>query len=216
LVEVNGKPILGYVVDFWKSRGVEGFIFIVGGDSAMGIVDYVTKVCPDSIVIDRRNITNLVKAIALSEPYIKDKFILALGDCLNFGHFIGKYPEFGVGVCIADSYELSKSYSVQLDGLGVARLVEKPKNPIGLCGMGTYFLHERVFDYIERLKLPNQATSVDLTGALQLAMGQGEVLQPVLFKGDYINVTYPDDLTTVERLARIYNNQNITGKVLCC
>jgi len=216
LVEVAGEPILGHIVSYWQDRGIENFIFIIGGETASSVGEYVWTLQCNAIVIDRGNTTNLVKAIELAEPYIRGRFILALGDCLNFGDFVGDYPPFGVGVCIANPYELSKSYLVQLDGQSVSRLVEKPKSRLGLCGMGTLFLDKRFFDYTKRLKLPDEATSVDLTGALQLAIGQGEVIKPVFFKGDYVNITYPADLATAESLARIYNNHKIVGKELCC
>ena len=216
LLRASNKTVLEHVVSFWQARGITEFIFIVGGDSAAEVKEHIHKLCQLPIVINRGKTKNLIKAVVATKPYIKDRFILALGDCVNFGNFIGTYPPLGVGVCIASSYELRKSYLVHIDGQGVTKLVEKPLNPIGLCGMGTLFLSKKIFRYIDRLKLPEQATSVDFTGALQLAIGEGETVKPVFFKGDYINVTYPDDIITVERLARIYNNQELTGKALCC
>ena len=215
LVEINGKPILGHVIEFWQSRHIESFILIVCGESASAISEYVKSVCNNPVILDRGNIVNLVKAIELAEPHIEDRFILALGDCLNFGRFLQKYPPLGVGICIASPYELAKNYLVHLDGQEVAKLVEKPHSPTGLCGMGTLFLDRRIFSYIRRLKLENKATSIDLIGALQLAMGQGEVIEPVFFSGNHINITYPDDLTTAKRLAQDYNsNQESKVEVL--
>ena len=216
LLQAGNKTILGHIVSFWQDRGINDFIFIVGGDSTTEVVRHVSKLCNKPVLINRGQTKNLIKAVKLAKPHIKDRFVLALGDCVNFGDFTSNYPDFGVGVCIADSYELKKSYLVHIDGQGVTKLVEKPANQIGLCGMGTLFLNKKIFKYIDRLSLPEKATSVDFTGALQLAIGEGEIVKPVFFKGDYINVTYPEDIVTVERLARIYNNQQITGKVLCC
>jgi len=215
LVEVDSKPVLEHVVEFWQNRGIEDFVFIVGGETALAVSEYAQSTCHNPVVLDRGSIANLVKAIELAEPYIEDRFILALGDCLNFGEFIGEYPPFGVGVCIASPYELAKSYLVHIDGQGVSRLVEKPKVQSGLCGMGTLFLDKQFFEYVRRLSLPDEATSVDLIGALQLAIGQGKTIEPVFFKGDYINITYPDDLATAKRLARTHNNNKIVVKEPC-
>lgn len=216
LLQAGNKTVLGHIVNFWQDRGIDDFIFIVGDSSANEVAKHINELCKKPIIVNRGKTKNLIKAVTLAKPYIEGRFILALGDCINFGNFIGDYPEFGVGVCIADTYELEKSYLVHIDGQGVTKLVEKPANPIGLCGMGTLFLSKKIFKYIDRLSLPEKATSVDFTGALQLAIGEGEVIKPVFFKGDYINVTYPDDITAIEKLAKIYNNQQITGKVLCC
>ncbi len=162
---------------------------------------YAGELSEHPVFVDRRDVTNLAKAIGLTEPYVGNRFILALGDCMNFGEFVSPiYSDFMVGVCIATPKELRKSYLVHLDGVGVTKLVEKPKRPIGLCGMGTFFFNRKVFDYIRRLRLPDQATSVDLTGALQLAIGAGETIRPLFFKGDYINITYPEDIEKAEEL----------------
>lgn len=202
LVDINGKPVLEHIVNFWKAYGISEFIYIVGGDSASAVAGCANRLNSKPIIINRGMITNLTKAISLANEYIKDRFVLALGDCLNIGEFTTTFPSFGVGVCMAELYELKKSYLVQLDGTGVAKLVEKPKKQFGLCGMGTLLFDRRIFDYIDRLKLSEQATSVDLTGAIQLAIGSGEIIKPVFFKGEYINVTYPGDVKKAEALLK--------------
>lgn len=217
LLKAGNKTLLEHIIEFWAARQVTEFIFIVGGEYANQVTKHVKKICHDPTIINRRNRNNLLSAIQLAEPYIKSRFVLALGDCLNFGEFVNEYEIPGVGVCIAEEYELKKSYLVQIDSFGVTKLVEKPKSKVpGLCGMGTMFFDRQLFDYIERLRLPRQATSVDLTGALQLAIGEGETVNPVFFKGSYINITYPQDLATADKLARIHNNSNIAKEVLCC
>lgn len=196
-------PPLAYVVDFWRKHGIEDFIFIVGGRHERETVNTIEDICPQGVTLSRGNIVNLAQALTIAESWVKGRFVLALGDCLNFGDFITSWDtDFGISVCIADVEELRKNFLVGLNSHSIARLVEKPKDEVGLCGMGTYFLHRRFFDYVRRLRLPAEATSVDLTGALQLAIGSGEEMTPVYFKGTYINVTYPQD---VKRAEEIYN-----------
>lgn len=196
-------PPLGWVVNFWRSRGIEHFVFIVGGKHAAETRRVALDFAPHAVFVDRRTTVNLARALLLAADLVDDRFILALGDCLNIGDFVSSWDvDFGVGVCITDILEFRKNYAVYLSNHSVTKLIEKPKGDLGLCGMGTYFLHRRVFDYIKRLKLPNEATSVDLTGALQLAVGSGEDVRPVYFQGTYINITYPED---IQRLEELYN-----------
>jgi dTDP-glucose pyrophosphorylase len=203
LLKAGKRTVLGHIVHFWKSKGIDDFIFIVGGNSAKAVTEHANELCKDPVIINRGDIANLMKAVNLAEPYIKDKFILALGDCVNFGKFISSQSPLGVGVCIVESKELRKSYLVQIDSRSVTKLIEKPPSGMfGLCGMGTLFLDKRIFHYIKRLSLPEQATSVDLTGMLQIAMGEGENVKPVFFKGEYINVTYPEDFKKVEVIGK--------------
>jgi len=197
-------PPIVHVIDFWKSKGITNFIFIVGGEHMCETIKVVRQAVPDAFIVDRGKVVNLAKAILMVSDAILDRFILALGDCLNFGDFIAPWDvDFGVGVCLTDLTELRKNYLVSLNNHSVARLVEKPTKDIGLCGMGTFFLHRRIFDYIHRLRLPDEATSVDLTGALQLAIGSGEEVYPIYFKGTYINVTYPQDVKQAEEMNNV-------------
>lgn len=202
---IEGKvPPLKLIVEFWRLRGIQQFAFIVGGDSALEVTRFARSLEPRSIIIDRENVTNLAQSLLLADDIVRDRFILALGDCINFGEFTVSWDvDFGVGTCITSVGELRKNYLVRSNNDTVSSLIEKPTKveEVGLCGMGTFFLHRRVFEYIRRLNLPNQATSVDLTGALQLAIGGGEAVRPVYFKGEYINVTTADDIARVQKLA---------------
>lgn len=202
---VEGKiTTLEIVVEFWKRRGITHFIFIVGGDTASIVGDRARSLTPNAIVIDRRSTLNLGMAIYMIREMVLDRFIVALGDCVNFGEFLVPIDvDFGVGACIATKEETQKNYLVIPSPNGVSGLVEKPKSVVGLCGMGTFFLHKRIFEYIKRLHLEAKATSVDLTGALQLAIGSGEIVSPIYFKGEYVNVTDASDIKKVQRLARI-------------
>lgn len=198
---VGNTPPLAQVVQFWRTRGCENFIYIVGGEYAGDTYITIKTFDPQGTILDRGNTVNLAQALTIAEPLIQDRFILALGDCLNFGEFITSWDvDFGIGVCITDVEELRKNFLVGLSNNCITRLVEKPKQEVGLCGMGTYFLHRKFFDYVRRLSLPPEATSVDLTGALQLAVGSGEVMVPIYFKGTYINVTYPHDVRYAEEV----------------
>jgi len=192
LIRVGNKTVLEHIVDFWRGR-VDGFIFIAGGDSYNDVVRVARKL---GEVIDRKDTVNLAAAICLAESYVGQRFVLALGDCLNIGKFVSSIDDvnFGIGVCIVSGYELRKNYLVEVSGGRVTRAIEKPTNSFGLCGMGTYVMDKRVFNYIRRLNLSPKATSVDLTGALQLAINSEEGVAPMYFEGTYINITHPWDV----------------------
>lgn len=204
LVEVNGKPVLQYVVEFWRQCDVHDFVFIVNGDGLAEIASVVAtmQLLRRPIFISRGDVANLALAITLANPYVDDTFILALGDCLQVGAFAKNWQnvQFGCGVCIASEYELRKSYLVEEKDQRVTRLVEKPDVSKGLCGMGTWFLPRKVFEYIARLRLQPTATSANLADALQLMLDNDEKMYPVPFMGGYVNVTYPEDLETAKTL----------------
>lgn len=200
LIGIGGKPLLAHIVDFWRGYGVKDFIFIIGGnpESIRETISCVSQMnlANSPLYINRGEMANLVSAINLAKGYIQGAFILALGDCLNIGQFptfnknrIGL--GFGIGVCPASGYELRKNYSVEIHNHKIIRVTEKPQVEVG---MGTLFLNERFFSYINKINPLPQATSVDLTRVLQLAIDEGEDVYPVRFEGEYINITYPTDI----------------------
>ena len=207
LIKVAGRPILEHIVSFWKGYGIERFIFVIGGNSAGEVARCIRQLSlARPIIIDRGTTLNLASAIRAVKPHIDGKFVLALGDCLNVGAFSDVHLDDGdcmaIGVLYTSEYELRKSYLVRLSGTTVVRVIEKPKTDVGLCGMGSYILSSKIFDYMDMLELLPQATSVDLTGAIQLAIDKGEVIEPMHFHGFYINVTYPQDLETLKEVIK--------------
>ena len=205
LVEVNDKPILQYVVEFWRDNNIEDFIFIANSDGLSEVASFVAtmKLTNRPTFISRGDVANLALAVTLANPYVEENFVLALGDCLQVGKF-GDWrgTSFGCGVCSASPYELRKSYSVETVEDCVTKLIEKPDVDEGLCGMGTWFLPRKVFEYIARLRLQPLATSANLAEALQSMINGGERMRAIQFVGEYVNITYPQDLETAKEMLK--------------
>ena len=103
----------------------------------------------------------------------------------------------GVGVWeTANLEDIKQSYSVDIrDGI-LSRVEEKPgqvKN--NLCGLGFYFFDRRVFGYIERARPSSLRGEVEITDTIQDMINGGEEISPVYLDGDYLNVTFPEDLS---------------------
>jgi dTDP-glucose pyrophosphorylase len=135
-------------------------------------------------------------------------FIVVLGDCLCRGTFDAPFADrMGVGVIETASEEaIRRSYSVELhpaDASRVRRVVEKPKTLINrLCGMGYYFLDPRVFPYIEATPPSPLRNEVEITDVIQRMIEGGEYVRAYRFRGDYVNITYPDDVRLAEAFLR--------------
>lgn len=202
LIRIGGKPLLKHVIDIWKDS-VDNFIFILKRS-----MTYLWEYLPEnSAVVFQDEPKGLADAILKVEPYVDNDFVLALGDCLQKGQFGmgGKKLPIGIGVWKKCSLEeLNKSYSVEeYQGL-VKFLVEKPRVPdeshldyLG-CGMGTYFLDRRIFKYIKDVLPKLVPGGGDLTEILQHMIFSGEEIVPVHFRGNYMNVTSPEDIKKAE------------------
>ena len=132
--------------------------------------------------------------------------------------------EQGVGVWQTDHTEaIRQSYSLEIkDGL-IRHVVEKPKQVANnLCGMGFYFFNNRIFDHIERTKPSLLRGETEITDTIQHMIDGREKVAPVFFRGDYLNVTYPEDLGKAEKLfcnkyqAKTNIRQLMTGDVSLC
>ena len=194
LIKVGDKSVLSYVIDSWRDA-VDGFIFVVRRRD----IYYWEHLPENSAVVFQDEPKGLADAILKAESYVNGRFIVALGDCLHKGIFeiADGQADLGVGVWQTnDAKETRKSYLVSVAGDLVRKVIEKPKtlrNPPYNCGMGTYFLDMRVFEYIRKL-------GGDFTAILQAMIDDGNAISPIWFNGEYINVGSPEDIAKAERI----------------
>jgi len=197
LLEVNGRTILSHITEQWSSI-VDDFVIVVGPKNE----DAIRQSYGDAIFVAQEEPKGLANAILQADKHIArdEKFVVALGDCLYKGQFDESAFDLGIGVWETDDLtEINKNYQVLAWGGTVVQLIEKPAL-IGVgarnCGMGVYFMDGRVFDYIRKLKIAPGGG--DFTYVLQMMIDSGEKITPVWFEGEYINVTYPEDLERAE------------------
>lgn len=203
MVTIGGKPLLLHIIDTWRDS-VDSFIFILKRSMA-----YMWEYLPEnSAIVFQDEPGGLADAILRAEPYVNGKFVVALGDCLFKGEFEEIDCNLGIGVWVTslpklqETGELYKNYLVEARHNQVIHLKEKPKDlkAVGYCGMGVYFLDERVFGYIRNTKVKRGGG--DLTEVLQAMVDAGEKLSAVWFHGDYINIGSPEDILKAEKMVK--------------
>jgi len=200
LIPVNGKPLIRHIMDMWKTS-IDEFIFVVGYKW-----EEVTGSLPKkSVFVIQEHQKGIADAIYATKGVLgsEDNFVVVLGDCLQVGEWIiPPSLELGVGVWETSNRDaIRQSYSVEVKEGYVSQVVEKPKSPPNeYCGMGTYFFDSRVFRYIKRTPLSPLRNEREITDTIQLMINAGEKITPVVFKGEYLNITYPGDIEKAERL----------------
>lgn len=70
------------------------------------------------------------------------------------------------------------------------------------CGMGFYFFDRKVFDYIEKAVPSPLRNEIEITDVIQNMIDAGEKISPIFFKGDYLNITYTEDLKKAREILR--------------
>lgn len=199
MLQVRNKPILGYVLDYWK-KYTNDFIFVVGYKKEY-IINFVKNLAVNSQFVEQKELKGIASALLCTEDLVSDYFIVVLGDCLCKGEF-GFQTNMSQGLGLWDTpsiKDIKQSYSVEIRDSFISKVEEKPKQVINnLCGMGFYFFNKRIFDFIKLTKPSKLRNEVELTDAIQRMINAGEKLTPVFFRGDYLNITYPLDLQKAE------------------
>ena len=204
LIEVNGKPVLQYVIDAWKPY-VDRFSFVLGY-GADDVKAYLYRNFPLPDIVIQREQRGIADAI--NNDILKARlrtggtFVVALGDCINIGTF--EFPdkfEIGYGL-LRGNYQkqLDLCCSSWVENGRIVRVVEKGRAPY--VGIGTYFLDRRVFDYIDRTPPSSYRDEIEITEVLQNMIDHGEKLTPVYLDGDFVNITYPEDIKYAEDILR--------------
>lgn len=192
LLKVNGRSLLGHITYYWSGT-VDDFIIVASRENLRAIKQNSGR----AIFAVQEPLRGIADAILQAEPYVKDKFVVNLGDCLLQGEFEPDDFELGIGVIKDAPYD--GGYTVDVAGNRVTAAYEK--SPRGKhLGMGVYFFDKRVFDYIRKTPPSALRSEVEITDVIQNMIDAGERIAPVWFKGKYINVTYPEDIRKAEEV----------------
>jgi len=203
LFKVFDKPVLGWVVDHWK-KYTDDFIFVVGYKKDK-VIDYIKTLPINYTIVEQKEPKGIAHALFLAKDHLSDNFILVLGDCICNGEF--KIPENmnqGVAAWQTNNIDdIKRSFSIEHEDGKIHRVVEKPQNPPNkLCGLGFYFLNKKVLDYIDKTPPSSLRNEVEITDVLQNMIDSGEHLHMVEFGGQYLNITYPEDIEIAEKILK--------------
>ena len=203
MIDVNGKPVLRHVIDYWR-QWTDDFVFVVKYKKA-DIYKFAKTLPINSEFVEPKKLSGIANGIYQAKNFVRDKFIVVLGDCVCRGSFkIPSHMEQGICIWEANNKEdIKRSYSVKIEKGLVAKVREKPKRLINnLCGMGFYFFDRKVFDYIKKTKPSLLRNEVEITDVIQNMIDNGEKISPIFFKGDYLNITDTEDLKRAEDILK--------------
>jgi len=179
LIPVAGKPIISYIIDDFKSRGILDFVFVVGyfGEK---IIDYVKENYKDihAEFVFQPKREGLGHAIFLTRDYIdnKDEVVIALGDSLieiQNDFFSSKESSIAIKK-VKDPINFGV---VEMDENNkIVKFVEKPKFPrsnFALTGLYKIIETELLFNILEKYNRDNIRTN----GEIHLTDVLNEMLQ---------------------------------------
>lgn len=156
-------------------------------------------------------------AVSLLEPYIKDRFILLMGDDIYSGEDIRR--------CIKNKYSILTAKTKNPENFGVviekngmlADFAEKPEKFISdIISAAMYSLDRRIFYHLKKIKT-SKRNEIELPDAIKL-LAKEEKIHCVRAK-QWLPVGFPEDLLKADKVLRkgknsIGKNSKVRGKIV--
>ena len=178
LINVAGKPVLGHILDSLQGMDPEEIIFIVGylGEQ---IEQYVSAQNDfPARYIEQKELKGQAHAIYLARQHLTGPALIVFVDTI-FEADMTALPEDCDGVLYVKEVEDPRRFGIVImEGEYIARLVEKPADPVSnLATIGVYYLRqsEKLCEAIEELMRRDIKTKGEyfLADALQLMIDKG-------------------------------------------
>jgi glucose-1-phosphate thymidylyltransferase len=193
IVRLAGQPILGHILDRFRSTDIDEVVVVIGGPMKNQVVEYAQSAFGDRFefrFVEQPAAEGLGHSIYQAEPVVgAEPVIIALGDMIfesGYHDFLGRESPLGrpdgrIGV---KRVEDPRHYGVvDVDGDGRIRsLVEKPDDPpSNLAISGVYVIHDSraLFDALAHLidnGMRGAGNEYQLTDGLQLMIDDGATL----------------------------------------
>jgi NDP-sugar pyrophosphorylase family protein len=214
MLEVAGKALLARNVELLRDAlGIRDVRIVIGylgdqiraffGDgSAFGVhVEYVEN--PD---VD----AGLGTALLVIEPWVREPFVLVLGDelYLETNHAaLANVADGYTAVCAVHETDdlalIRKNYAVEITDGRITGLVEKPETvPNRYLGCGTYVFSPDIFRDAHDTPRSARTGRLELTDIIDHAAHRGAPVLPFVLTGHYLNVNSIEDLNIANFLAR--------------
>ncbi|MBU1293149.1 NTP transferase domain-containing protein [Patescibacteria group bacterium] len=199
LIEINGKPIIEYIIDALPEE-VDEVIVVVGykgemirerlGDSYAGRrIQYVHQWMP----------AGTAHALSIARPLLKGRFLFMYGDDIHGAEALMEATKHPYSLLAAPHAEPSKFGVIERHEDGTLKqLVEKPENPASnLVSTGGIMLDERIFDYPAPRHESGEYFLTDPVASLGKDHPIMVIEQPL-----WIPVGYPEDIGRAEEILK--------------
>ena len=181
MVEYSNKPLLQRTIEIIKNHNITDIVIVVhymkehimdhfGNGSKFGVnIEYVVQENP------RGGTADAVRCV--KEKINDDKFLLIYGDNIFdpeiLDEILKKQTHFDGVLCGKQIANPQKFGIMQVDGLHVKKIIEKPEvPPSNLALTGLFVLPKNIFGAIEKTKISTRG-EYELTESIQILIDQG-------------------------------------------
>jgi glucose-1-phosphate thymidylyltransferase len=209
LVPVANKPVLFYGIESLVAAGVEQIGIIIAPETGAEIRAAAgdgQRFGASITYIEQDEPRGLAHAVLTAEPFLADSpFVMYLGDNLLRDGITDLVDEFRVGapdaMILLTRVDDPENYGVaELDGDKVARLVEKPKQPLSdLALVGVYMFTPAIFE-AARAIAPSWRNELEITDAIQWLIEADLRVDPHIVRGWWKDTGQVQDMLDANRL----------------
>lgn len=157
---------------------------------------------------EQRQQLGTAHAVSMAEPFVKDRFVLLMGDDI--------YSKEDIKNCIRHKYSIlvaktnnPENFGVVVEKYGIlVDFIEKPKKFVSdLASTAFYSLDKKIFQYIKKIK-KSERNEFELPDAVKLMSKKEEI--HCIRSRKWLPIVYALDLLKADKELR--GNKNIIGK----
>lgn len=208
LLKVANKTLLEHNLESLKDF-VSEVIIVVGYKKEL-IKKYIGNKYKNLKIryVEQKQQLGTANAVSVAEPYIKDRFVLLMGDDI--------YSKEDIKNCIKHKYSIlttrvknPQDFGVIIEKNGIlADFIEKPKKFVShFVSTAFYVLDKKIFRYIKQIK-KSERSEFELPDAVKLLAKKQKIF--CVKSKKWFPIAYAWDLLKADRILR--KNKNIIGK----
>ncbi len=208
MLPIANKPMLFYGLEHLIKAGIKE-VGIILGPIKEGVVEAIgdgSKFGIGVTYIDQPEPKGLAHAVLVSENFIgNEDFVMYLGDNLlkqGVKPSVDLFNRNGSDcvICVTKVKNPQIYGVVEMQDGKIARLVEKPKEPISnLALIGVYIFNHSIFDAAKEIK-PSWRNELEITDAIQALLIHGKKIDVQVVEGWWKDTGKPEDLLEANQL----------------
>jgi NDP-sugar pyrophosphorylase family protein len=199
MVEVNGKPIIYWILTTLKKLDIND-IYIISGYKEGTLKSYVKFNFDKNVkFIHQRDRTGTADAVYLARDYIKDNFLVLAGDTIFDLESLKKLIAIPNSLLYTEQNErLYEFGTLLLKHNKIIKISEKSSNPVSnLVNCSAYHFTTNVFRYIKNTLIDERFSERIITNTVNLMMEDDVEFMGIYMK--YLNeISYQEDIEKVE------------------
>ena len=192
-----------FCLETMMEAGVRDFAIIIGGAGSNKVKEYYgggEQFGVKITYVEQDYPRGIAHAISLCKDFVgNDRFLVFLGDNIiqkSISDFAKKFEnsDASASILLCEVDNPSRFGIAEIKDGEILRIIEKPKDPpSNLAVTGIYFLTNRIFDIIQRLK-PSCRNELEITDALHMFLKENYKITYYMITDYWKDTGTPEDI----------------------